>query len=318
MATATKRKPAATTGGKKTTPASDAHFDEIPIARIDPSPSNPRTEFDDAEINQLAKSIGKHGLLQPVIVRRDGARYQLVAGDRRLRAAQRAGRKSILAVVRDVSDGDALILGLIENIEREDLNPADTARAVARLCAPESEGGCGMSQVDAGATLSRDASWVRRQLQLLKLPGVWLKRVAAGELNVGMSHALVQYAERPAVLARIEADLLANPWSWRTVDDFERNAKLLADGDVATHKPSTPSGLKPRRAAPDDGERKRETARGRRAGADFCSRVAGDKLHADGRICRRSVRGRSGARGRRHSGAAVCHWPNCETDRRDQ
>lgn len=232
---------------------------ELSIASIDAHPANPRTELNQAELQSLTASLKSHGLLQPVVVRPlEAGRYQMIAGSRRLAAAKAAGWKTITASIRDVPADDAASIAVVENIVRCDLNPVETARAVAKLCAPTAHGGCGKSYVDAAAALSRDASWIRRQIQLLELPDCWLRRVATGELNVGMSRALLPYAKRPAVLARIEDDMLANPWSWRTADDFERNAKLLAE-DPTTPTAAPTAELKPMRAAPGTGERKRES-----------------------------------------------------------
>jgi ParB family chromosome partitioning protein len=233
---------------------------ELSIALIDPHPSNPRSEAGQGELDSLAESVKTHGLLQPVVVRAmKGGRYQLIAGGRRLRAAKAAKWKSVPATIRKATDGEALTLALVENIERQDLNPVETARAVAQLCAPESAGGCGLSQVDVGAKVSRDPSWVRRQFQLLKLPDVWLRRLASGEINAGMSQSLVAYLDRPAVLARVEDDMIANPWAWRTTQDFERNVKLLADEHQTKPQPAVATELKPMRAVPGTGERKRDS-----------------------------------------------------------
>ena len=107
---------------------------EIPIASIDAHPANPRTEFDQAELDGLAASLKAHGLLQPIVVRElASGRYQVVAGGRRLVAAKAAGWKKVLATIRNVSDDEALSLALVENVVRCDLNPVDMARAVARL-----------------------------------------------------------------------------------------------------------------------------------------------------------------------------------------
>jgi ParB family chromosome partitioning protein len=188
-----------------------------------------------------------------------GGRYQLIAGGRRLRAAKAAKWQNVPATIRKVSDGEALTLALVENIERRDLNPVETARAVAQLCAPASEGGCGLSQVEAAEKCSRDASWVRRQIQMLKLPDVWLGRVASGEISAGMSRTLVAYADRPAVLGRVEDDMIANPWAWRTKEDFERNVKVLAEETKSRPQPAVAKELKPMRAVPGTGARKRES-----------------------------------------------------------
>ena len=226
----TAKKGAAKSSKSATKPATLSGLAELPIDAIEPHPANPRTDVDQAELEQLAESVKTHGILQPVIVRSiRPSRYQLIAGGRRLAAAKAAGLKKVPVSIRKADDAEALSLALVENLERSDLNPVETARAIARSVAPESKGGCGMSHIDAGVVMSRDASWIRRQIQLLKLPEVWLKQLASGDINTGHGAYVTALRRSASVLACIEDDMLANPWTWCTVDDFERNAKLRAD-----------------------------------------------------------------------------------------
>jgi ParB/RepB/Spo0J family partition protein len=234
--------------------------DGLPVKLIDPHPFNARTEIVDAELDQLAASLRDHGLLQPIVVREaPKGRYQLIAGERRLRAAERAGWPNVPAIVRAATDGEALIMGLVENIQRRDLNAIEKARGLARLCAPVKDGGCGLTQAQAAGMFGHVKNWASRLVGLLELPDVWQQRIVSGELSERQARALVPYADRPAVLARIEDDMRANPWSWRSQEDFERNAALLAETADTKPKPA-PTELRPMRAAPGTGERQRPSA----------------------------------------------------------
>jgi len=225
---------------------------EIDIEAIDAQPFNPRTKFDQAELESLAASLRDNGLLQPNIVRTAAAgKYELIAGGRRLKAAKLTGWKTVPATVRNATDEDAITWALVENLDRADLNPVEVARGVTRLCAPKENGGFGMTLVAAGKTMGRDTSWIRRQIQLLRLPEVWL---ASGEISVGMGAVLVKFADRPSVPTKIEDDMLANPWAWRTIDDFERNAAAIAEVGETPKQPAVANALKPMRARPGESE----------------------------------------------------------------
>lgn len=255
---------------------------EIDIEAIDAKPFNPRTAFDQAELESLAKSLEDNGMLQPPIVRMVApGRFELIAGGRRLKAAQLAGWKTVPALVRNATDEDAITWALIENLDRADLNPVEVARGVNRLCKPKEFGGCGMSQVEAGETMGREAGWVRRQIRLLQLPEIWLARIASGEISTGMGNVLAKYEDRPPVLAKIEDDMLANPWAWRTIDDFERNAAAIAQEGEAAKRPAVEDSLKPMRARPGESD-KPNTLYRREQRRRLASTSVADDVYADG------------------------------------
>ncbi len=138
---------------------------EIPLDLIDPSPLQPRSVFDEAKLDELAKSITANGVVQPVLVRRKDGRFELIAGERRFRAAIRASLNSIPAIVRNVPDEQVLEIALIENIQREDLNPIEEAKAYKKLIED-----LGLTQEAVAERVGRDRSYVTNYIRLLRLP----------------------------------------------------------------------------------------------------------------------------------------------------
>ena len=159
----------------------------LDIASISPLPGQPRTHFDEDALDELASSIKARGVIQPIIVRPRGAgRYQLVAGERRWRAAQRARLHEIPAIVRDLNDRDVMTLALIENLQREDLNPVEEARAYHRLAEQEN-----LTQSDIAELVDKSRSHVANLQRLLGLPESVLALVEGGALSMGHARALV-------------------------------------------------------------------------------------------------------------------------------
>ncbi len=159
---------------------------EIEIDLIDPSPLQPRTNFDEAKLNELAASIVANGVVQPLIVRRLENRFELIAGERRWRAAQLAGLLRIPAVVRQVPDDKVLELALIENIQREDLNPIEEAQAYKKLIET-----IGLTQESLAERVGRDRSYITNYLRLLRLPEDIQKLVQEGKLSTGHARTLL-------------------------------------------------------------------------------------------------------------------------------
>src|SRR5688572_2791727 len=157
---------------------------EIPIDLIDPSSLQPRTIFDEAKLAELAQSITANGVVQPLLLRRKGPRYELIAGERRWRAAQLAGLSKVPAVIRSVSDDKVLELALIENIQREDLNPIEEARAYKKLI-----DSVGLTQETVAERVGRDRSYVTNYLRLLKLPNDLQDLLQRGKLSTGHARA---------------------------------------------------------------------------------------------------------------------------------
>jgi ParB family chromosome partitioning protein len=170
----------------------------VPIEFLSPNPRNPRRNFAEAELGDLAQSIREHGLVQPVVVRPSGqaGRYEIIAGERRWRAAQRAGLAQIPVIVRDVNDRVALELAIVENVQRTDLNPVEEALGYQQLL-EEHE----YTQADLGQIIGKSRSHVANTLRLLKLPDVVRDMVVDGSLSAGHARTLVN-ADDPTGLAR--------------------------------------------------------------------------------------------------------------------
>jgi len=185
---------------------------EIPIDLIDPSALQPRFVFDDAKLDELARSISANGVVQPLLVRRKGARYELIAGERRWRAAQRAGLTRIPAVLRNVSDDKVLELALIENIQREDLNPIEEARAYKKLIET-----MGLTQETVAERVGRDRSYVTNYLRLLRLPDDLQELLQVGRLSTGHARALLG-AEHVDVQRRLARKIIEQDLSVRATE----------------------------------------------------------------------------------------------------
>ena len=159
---------------------------ELPIDSISPNPQQPRKDFDDNSLHDLAASLKQSGVLQPVVVRRLGDGYQLVVGERRWRAAKLAGMTRIPALIREASDAQSLELALVENLLREDLNPMEEAEAYQRLLAEFS-----WTQEELAQRVARDRSTIANCLRLLKLPDVIQADLRGGRLTMGHARALL-------------------------------------------------------------------------------------------------------------------------------
>jgi len=166
---------------------------EIAVDLIDRNPFQTRSAFDDAQLGELAASITANGVVQPVLVRPlANGRFQLIAGERRWRASMKAGKKTIPALLRQVSDEQAMEITIVENLQRADLNPMEQARAFERLSREFH-----MTQEQMATRTGKDRTSVANFLRLLKLPGSVQNRVEQGELTFGHARALLALAERP-------------------------------------------------------------------------------------------------------------------------
>ena len=163
---------------------------EIEIDLIQPSPYQPRTRFREEALDELARSITASGIIQPLVVRPVGNRFQLIAGERRWRAAQRAGLKTVPAIVRQVSDDLALEMTLVENIQREDLNPMESARAFERLMSEFH-----LTQEAVAERTGKDRATVANAVRLLKLEPVIQEWIEEGKLTAGHGRALLAVAD---------------------------------------------------------------------------------------------------------------------------
>ena len=170
------------------TTADDAAASTLPLREIEPDPSQPRKKFDDDALNQLADSITENGLLQPIAVRpkKLGTGYIIIAGERRWRAARLAGLDEVPVIIKDVSDEQAAALALIENLQREDLNPIEVAEGCHQLIEKY-----GLTQETAAKKLGKSRSAVTNSLRLLALPEDVRRKVSAGVLSAGHAKVLL-------------------------------------------------------------------------------------------------------------------------------
>ena len=158
----------------------------IPVGALSPHPDQPRRRFDDAALDELAASIAAQGILQPIVVRPHGHGYQIVAGERRWRAAQRARLHEVPVIVRDFSEAETLQIALVENIQRQDLNAIEEAQAFHRLM-----GDFGHTQEELARVVHKSRSHVANLLRLLDLPDTVQARVVEGALSMGHARALI-------------------------------------------------------------------------------------------------------------------------------
>jgi ParB family chromosome partitioning protein len=197
------------------------------IEKIAPCKTQPRQHFDAAALDELTASIQSHGLLEPLVVRRlgGGDRFEIVAGERRWRAAQRAGLHEVPVHVREVSDQSAFELALVENVQREDLNPIEFAEALGRLIADYS-----YTQESLASLLNRDRSTLANALRLLKLPDKVREYVIHGQLSEGHARALLG-APDEASMTQLAEKAVARKLSVRQTEALVRAAKTSASAD---------------------------------------------------------------------------------------
>ncbi len=179
--------------GDDTAPPRDGGSLEIDIDLIEPNPEQPRTRFAESNLEELAQSIRANGIVQPIVVRQKGAHYQIVAGERRWRAAQRAGLRKIPAVVKDIPDEKLLELALVENIQRQELNPIEEAKAYRKLIDT-----VGLTQEMVAERVGKDRSLVATTVRLLKLPGEIQGLIEEGKLSAGHGRALLMAGDPQA------------------------------------------------------------------------------------------------------------------------
>jgi ParB family transcriptional regulator, chromosome partitioning protein len=212
------------------TPNSQDVLVDVPVDQIEGNPNQPRKEFDFKSLDELIASIKASGVIQPVIVRRQAAGYQLIAGERRWRAARQAGLERIPAIVRDATDAQSLELALVENLMREDLNPIEEAEAYQKLLAQ-----FGWTQEDLAQRIGRDRSSIANALRLLRLPEEIQADLRGGRLTMGHARALLALVSVSEQL-KLRDEILKHEWSVRVTEDAIRAAEELARKRGATPK----------------------------------------------------------------------------------
>ncbi len=199
---------------------------EVSVERIEANPFQPRKEWNSEEIASLARSIASQGILQPLVVRRSGRDFQLIAGERRLRAAMEAGLSSVPVIVRDADDQQMLALALVENIQRKDLGPVEKAEAFSRLSSE-----FGLTQEQMGERVGMSRSAVANFQRLLDLPGKVLDLLRCGELSMGHGRALLGLSDNTRIL-RVAVNAVKRGLSVRQLEERVRELNTASSGTI--------------------------------------------------------------------------------------
>lgn len=194
----------------------DKQIQDIELAKIKANPNQPRREFSDASIRELASTLDKDGLLQPIVVREKGDGYEIIAGERRYRAAQRLDWETIPAIVNNMNDDQAASLALIENLQRENLNPIDEAEAYNNLMKLN-----GLTQVSLAKNIGKSQSYVANKLRLLKLSPKVQSYLASGQISARHGRALVGLSEQDQ--GRVLDEILANNLNVKETEDIAKD-----------------------------------------------------------------------------------------------
>ena len=208
-----------------------SNLNEIPIDQIEPNPDQPRREFDETAMQELAASIENMGIIAPITLRQAAPdRYQIIAGERRWRASQRAGLKSIPAYIRTVEDENVMELALVENIQREDLNAIEIALAYEHLAETT-----GMTQESISKRVGKSRTAVTNYMRLLKLPAQIQMSLKNHEIDMGHARALLAL-DSPSLQLKLFRDVQKNQYSVRKVEEMVQMLKQGEDVQVAKKK----------------------------------------------------------------------------------
>jgi ParB family chromosome partitioning protein len=207
------------TAGERAETSSGPTFEQLPLDRIDPNPRQPRGSFDEEPLQDLTVSIEAVGVLQPIVVRPSGERYQIVMGERRVRAARAAGLERIPAIVRTTEDDQMLRDALLENVHREDLNPLEEAAAYEQLLLD-----FGITQEELAARLGRSRPVIANAMRLLRLPGSVQRRIAARTLSAGHARAVASL-EDPVQQERLADRIVAEGLTVRMAEELAQRIK---------------------------------------------------------------------------------------------
>ena len=231
MSAQTTRKPALGRGldaliPQSRPPGANSGVTKIPIDQIHPDRANPRKDFDEAALEELAVSLRNQGVLQPVLVRRDGRGYRLIAGERRWRAAQKAGLLELPATVREATDAEAYEMALVENIQRADLNPLEEGEAFRRLIEDRK-----LTQEQAADRVGKDRSTVANALRLLSLPNEVKQLLIERDLSMGHARAILGLSKAAEMVA-LAREVITESLSVRETESRVKQTK----GSVVSKK----------------------------------------------------------------------------------
>lgn len=194
----------------------------IDINDIKPNSNQPRKTFDEDKLEELAASIEEHGLIQPVVLRKAGKGYEIVAGERRWRAARKVGIKELPCIVKELTDEENMLLAIIENMQREDLNPIEEAEGLRQMIDTY-----GLTQEQVSKSVGKSRPYIANCLRLLKLPEVIIGYVSAGELSAGHAKAIAGVDDEDKQI-KLAEDTIKNGWSVRQLEKMIRDEKPAA------------------------------------------------------------------------------------------
>lgn len=206
----------------------------VGIEEIKPNASQPRKEFNTEAMDDLSASIKEKGIIQPLILRKSKTGYEIIVGERRWRAAQRAGLKQVPAIVKDVDNREALELALVENLQREDLNPLEEAQAYEQLI-----NNSGLSHEQISARIGKDRSTITNQLRLLKLPEEAKRALISGEITPGHARALLGIQSIPLAKKALRA-ILKEKLSVRKTENLVKTLSGAKSGSSAKKSSLSP------------------------------------------------------------------------------
>ena len=221
------------TGGSSAAATSET---KLPIEDIVPNPNQPRIHFNETELRELSESIQEHGVLQPLLVRKHGNGYEIIAGERRYQASKLAGLEELPVIIREVNDEEMLALALIENLQRSDLNPVEEAKGYRQLIDAS-----GMTQEALSKAVSKSRSAITNSLRLLDLPEVVQQMIFEGKLTAGHARAILAVPYEDARI-RLAEKVVAEGLSVRATENL---APLFSAGETPkTSRPATPQSFK--------------------------------------------------------------------------
>lgn len=224
------------TGGSAASASNVASETKLPIEDIVPNPNQPRIHFNETELRELSESIQEHGVLQPLLVRKHGNGYEIIAGERRYQASKLAGLEELPVIIKDVNDEEMLALALIENLQRSDLNPVEEAKGYRQLIDAS-----GMTQEALSKAVSKSRSAITNSLRLLDLPEVVQKMIFEGKLTAGHARAILAVPYEDARI-RLAEKVVAEGLSVRATENL---APLFSAGETPkTQRPATPQSFK--------------------------------------------------------------------------
>lgn len=224
------------TGGSAASASNAPSETKLPIEDIVPNPNQPRIHFNETELRELSESIQEHGVLQPLLVRKHGNGYEIIAGERRYQASKLAGLEELPVIIKEVNDEEMLALALIENLQRSDLNPVEEAKGYRQLIDAS-----GMTQEALSKAVSKSRSAITNSLRLLDLPEVVQQMIFEGKLTAGHARAILAVPYEDARI-RLAEKVVAEGLSVRATENL---APLFSAGETPkTQRPATPQSFK--------------------------------------------------------------------------